>query len=724
MNAVSYLDVGWHPGTVLLSVLVATFASYVSLELSRRVRDLDGAVAHAWWLGGSLTMGTGVWSMHFVGMLAFEPPLPLGYRHDLTALSWLAALVAAGMAMAVAGHRQVDRRLHLVASLVMTAGIVSMHYLGMAAIDLQPGIDWDWPLVGASVLIALIASAAALALFLRLRALQGRARLLAQVRSALVMAAAICGMHYTAMAAARLPEGVVCLSADALSGRGLLVVVVLFTALILCAALGTAIFDARMQRRERLMSQSLAEANAELQSANEELRRRTLTDPLTGLANRLGLEDRLARLSAEAGSEGGQAALIFIDLDGFKAINDSLGHAAGDRLLGKTARRIRRRLRPVDMAVRLGGDEFVLLLEGAEAEARAMRIARQLLSDLQHPFLLPEQQVTLSCSIGMAFAPRHGAGDMLLGCADAAMYAAKRSGGSCALCYDTHMASADSADQLQLQQGLREALQRGQLALHFQPKLSAADGSLHGVEALLRWRHPERGMISPAVFIPVAERFGLIGRIGDWVIEQACEQLARWQAQGLVCRVAINLSAHQLRQPDLARRILSTLERHGLDPSLLVCELTETAMMESIKDGCSVLDELDAAGVRVSIDDFGTGYSSLSYLRRLPASQLKIDRSMVTGIDVDRQARAVLESVIKLAHALDMEVVAEGVETEAQRQVLVEADCDVLQGYLFARPMDAHALQDWVRERAPRGAVLPLSASSDSAAGLRTAAPA
>ncbi|GAB1435646.1 hypothetical protein MASR2M32_18850 [Sphaerotilus sulfidivorans] len=299
------------------------------------------------------------------------------------------------------------------------------------------------------------------------------------------------------------------------------------------------------------------------------------------------------------------------------------------------------------MAVRLGGDEFVLLLEGAEAEARAMRIARQLLSDLQHPFLLPEQQVTLSCSIGMAFAPRHGAGDMLLGCADAAMYAAKRSGGSCALCYDTHMASADSADQLQLQQGLREALQRGQLALHFQPKLSAADGSLHGVEALLRWRHPGRGMISPAVFIPVAERFGLIGRIGDWVIEQACEQLARWQAQGLVCRVAINLSAHQLRQPDLARRILATLERHGLDPSLLVCELTETAMMESIKDGCSVLDELDAAGVRVSIDDFGTGYSSLSYLRRLPASQLKIDRSMVTGIDVDRQA---------------------------QRQVLVEAD--------------------------------------------------
>ena len=295
------------------------------------------------------------------------------------------------------------------------------------------------------------------------------------------------------------------------------------------------------------------------------------------------------------------------------------------------------------MAVRLGGDEFVLLLEGAEAEARAMRIARQLLSDLQHPFLLPEQQVTLSCSIGMAFAPRHGAGDMLLGCADAAMYAAKRSGGSCALCYDTHMASADSADQLQLQQGLREALQRGQLALHFQPKLSAADGSLHGVEALLRWRHPERGMISPAVFIP------------------------------------------------------ATLERHGLDPSLLVCELTETAMMESIKDGCSVLDELDAAGVRVSIDDFGTGYSSLSYLRRLPASQLKIDRSMVTGIDVDRQA---------------------------QRQVLVEADCDVLQGYLFARPMDAHALQDWVREHASRGAVLPLSASSDSAAGLRTAAPA
>lgn len=301
MNAVSYLDVGWHPGTVLLSVLVATFASYVSLELSRRVRDLDGAVAHAWWLAGSLTMGTGVWSMHFVGMLAFDAPLALGYRHDLTALSWLAALVAAGMAMAVAAHRQVDRRLHLVASLVMAAGIVSMHYLGMAAIDLQPGIDWDWPLVGASVLIALIASAAALEIFVRMRALGGAERLRAQLRASVVMAAAICGMHYTAMAAARLPEGVVCLSADALGGRGLLLAVLLFTALVLCAALGTAIFDARQQRRERQLSRSLASANAELQTANEELRRRALTDPLTGLANRMGLEDRLGRPGSQDG---------------------------------------------------------------------------------------------------------------------------------------------------------------------------------------------------------------------------------------------------------------------------------------------------------------------------------------------------------------------------------------------------------------------------------------
>ena len=387
MNAVSYLDVGWHPGTVLLSVLVATFASYVSLELSRRVRDLDGAVAHAWWLGGSLTMGTGVWSMHFVGMLAFDAPLALGYRHDLTALSWLAALVAAGMAMAVAAHRQVDRRLHLVASLVMAAGIVSMHYLGMAAIDLQPGIDWDWPLVGASVLIALIASAAALEIFVRMRALGGAERLRAQLRASVVMAAAICGMHYTAMAAARLPEGVVCLSADALGGRGLLLAVLLFTALVLCAALGTAIFDARRRRRERQLSRSLASANAELQTANEELRRRALTDPLTGLANRMGLEDRLGRPGSQ---DGVPVALVFIDLDGFKAINDSLGRATGDRLLGKVSRRIRRRCRPVDLAVRLGGDEFVLLLEGEEAEPRALDLARRLLVDLQQPYLLTE----------------------------------------------------------------------------------------------------------------------------------------------------------------------------------------------------------------------------------------------------------------------------------------------------------------------------------------------
>ncbi|MDQ5896920.1 MAG: diguanylate cyclase, partial [Pseudomonadota bacterium] len=667
--------------------------------------------------GGSLTMATGVWSMHFVGMLAFDPPLSLGYRHDLTALSWLAALVAAGVAMAVAAHREVDRRLHVVASLVMSAGIVSMHYLGMAAIDLQPGIDWDWPLVGASVLIALVASAVALEIFVRLRALDGRARLHAQLRAAVVMAAAICGMHYTAMAAARLPQGTVCLSADALGGRGLLAVVLIFTALVLCTALATAIFDARQQRRERQLSRSLASANAELQAANAELLRRTLTDPLTGLANRQALDERLRHLDGTDGSL--PLALLFLDLDGFKAINDSLGHGMGDCLLGKVSRRIRRRIRPIDLAVRLGGDEFVLLIGGDDAEPRAQRLARKLLADLQQPYLLRDQPVTLSCSIGIALAPRHGRGEALLGCADAAMHAAKRSGGGCTVCYGPHMSPDDQAEQLQLQQALRHALVRGELSLHYQPKLSGTAGALHGVEALLRWRHPERGMVSPAVFIPVAERFGLIGRIGDWVIEQACEQLAQWQARGWHCRVAINLSAQQLRQPDLAQRILGTLARHRLDPALLVCELTETAMMESLQEGCGVLEALDAAGVRVSIDDFGTGYSSLSYLRRLPVSQLKIDRSLVLGVDSDPQARAVLEAVVRLAHALDMEVVAEGVETEAQRLALLETGCDVLQGFLFARPMAAEALRAWVEARGSHGHEHQCQQSDDGHAQAR-----
>ncbi|MBP6903285.1 MAG: EAL domain-containing protein [Burkholderiaceae bacterium] len=715
----SFISTRHDPWIVFASLLVAVFASFVTLDLARRVHRAEAAMARLWWVGGSLAMGTGIWAMHFVGMLGFDAGQPLAYAWRPTLLSWLAAVSAAAVALGIAARERLNALTLAGGACSMAVGIGAMHYTGMAALDLAPGIVWNRPWVVASLLIAVAASAAALALFFMLRPLRGRRRLWLQLGASLAMGAAIGGMHYTAMAAVQLPLGVVCRSLDGLGGQPLALTVAAVTLLLLGGALLLSASDALRQARERRLSLSLQASNRQLQSANAELQQRAFQDPLTGLPNRALFDDRLRHAVARLQRRGaGQAspvvpvgavgaehlAVLFVDLDGFKPVNDSLGHAAGDQLLCEVARRLREAARDDDTLARLGGDEFVLLLEGPGAASAATALAERLLEVIRRPFDLGGQPMSLSCSIGIALYPEHDAsGQRLLACADAAMYAAKRSGGaSCAL-FEAGMAG-DAGEQVQLQQALRHAAERGELMLYYQPKLDAQSLKVHGLEALLRWRHPERGLISPAVFVPLAERFGLINSIGNWVIDEACAQLARWRDGGLDCRVAINLSPHQLRHAELVQRIRDALQRHRLDPSRLVCEITESAMMEHSPAEQQLLAELTAVGVTLSIDDFGTGYSSLSLLRRIPARQLKIDRSFVQDLGVDADARAVLDAVVRLAHALRMQVVAEGVETVAQQQALEALNCDLLQGFLFARPMPADDVQGWLAQQAAQRA--------------------
>jgi EAL domain-containing protein (putative c-di-GMP-specific phosphodiesterase class I) len=279
------------------------------------------------------------------------------------------------------------------------------------------------------------------------------------------------------------------------------------------------------------------------------------------------------------------------------------------------------------------------------------------------------------------------------------MYAAKRSGGASYAFFQPHMGSG-ALEQLSLQNDLRHAAERGELALHYQPKIDVASGAVAGVEALLRWQHPQRGAVGPALFIPIAERFGLINALGDWVIDEACRQMGVWAAAGQHMKVAINLSVHQLRQPDLADYIESALQRHGLDAADLLCEITESAAMDDLRTSRRAFTKLLRIGVYLSIDDFGTGYSSLSYLRKLPARQLKIDRSFVNDLETSGDACAVVGAVLSVAHALNLRVVAEGVETAGQRKILSEMGCDELQGYFFAKPMPAQALPDWAAQYA------------------------
>ena len=446
----------------------------------------------------------------------------------------------------------------------------------------------------------------------------------------------------------------------------------------------------------RVVLQRQRHANAARIQARRSLSALSLNDPLTGLPNRPLFEGTLAQAVQQADAGRRRLALLCINLDGFMPLNQSFGQSGGDQVLREVAKRLRTLVRP-HMAARLAGDEFLLLLTSDPRVEDASELACGVLASIGRPITVAGREVSITCSIGLAMYPEHGALSTLIGHADMAMRAAKAAGGASHALFESRMVNG-SREQAGLLRDLRVALERGQLELYYQPKIHAPTGEISGAEALLRWHHPQRGMVSPVVFIPLAERYGLIGALGLWVIDEACRQAREWRDAGLRMRVAINLSVHQLRQADLAQRIGAALQRHKINPDLITCELTESAAMDDTELTMRVLGQLAALGVHISIDDFGTGHSSLAYLRKLPAQELKIDRSFVADLETSEDARKVASAVINLAKALNLKVVAEGVETEAQNRILREFGCDQLQGFLFAKPMSAKALALWAMD--------------------------
>jgi diguanylate cyclase (GGDEF)-like protein len=447
--------------------------------------------------------------------------------------------------------------------------------------------------------------------------------------------------------------------------------------------------------------------------AEQRLEHQAFHDTLTGLPNRALLMERLRRALSRANRYGERTAVLFLDLDRFKNVNDSLGHEAGDQLLLSVARRLSTCLRPEDTAARLGGDEFVILVENIHEPQEAVRVAERIAECLTNSFTLCSQEVFTSTSIGIAINTLGSeTPEDLLRDADAAMYRAKHRGRAQYEVFDKDM-NEQALNRLQLETDLRRAVKRGEFDLYYQPVINLVDGSLRGAEALLRWHHSQRGMISPAAFVPIAEDTGLIIPIGRWVLHQACRQAKRWQEQcpGEFCPVSVNLSGRQFSQPHLADEIADVLRETNLDPSLLILEITETILMEDINTVSSTLTELKALGVSLAVDDFGTGYSSLSYLKRLPISTLKVDQSFVQGLGENPEDSAIVRAIVTMSKSLGLEVVAEGVETEDQRQLLHELGCDRAQGYLFSKPLQAPLLEEFTsttvinkqrRKRTPR----------------------
>jgi len=651
----------------------------------RRMRSRDWPTVFAWWFCGACTVGGGWWASWTLGLasIAGAP------RFSVAPLALLAlvAIACVGLLHGAARMDRTERARCAFQVAIFTVGWAAMFAIAHHGIDegrLALAPVHALPTLLAALAIVALGCGGALWIAVATRGARESLRLwlaAGTVAAGHALALSLVLSHLARPGAvdASTPGGV---------GAAGLVPIALIALMLVAVGLVCAWLDTHAHERNRQLAASLHEAN-------QRLRSQALSDPLTRMPNRLMFEERLAAALAAADQEACALAVLFIDLDGFKPINDSFGHVAGDSVLREIGRRLQATARAEDTVARVGGDEFLLMVVDPADESVVASVAQRVLQALNKPLRLPNGvTVNLSASIGIVLYPDHGPAAKLIANADAAMYAAKRAGGSTYAFFEPRM-ELDAREQLALQNDLRQAIERRELQLYYQPKIDGRSGQVTGVESLLRWQHPVRGFVPPDRFIPIAERFGLIGTIGNWVIDEACRQVAEWAKLGLRMRVSVNLSVHQLRQEDLVQRVQVAVDRFGIDPQLLTFEITESVAMEDTQETMRAFSQLANAGVSLSIDDFGTGYSSLSYLRKLPAKQLKIDRSFVQDLGQSQDALAVVDAVVKLAHALGLRVVAEGVETPRQRDILLSLQCDELQGFLYARPMAARALTLW-----------------------------
>ncbi|MEQ1487839.1 MAG: EAL domain-containing protein [Methylotenera sp.] len=806
------------------------FGSFTALAHAARMRQSQGKSAFVWMLTGGITLGLAIWSMHFIGMLAFHLPIPLSYDLSLTVLSALPAIGAALLGFYVIHTAFVSNLRIFVASLIMGAGISTMHYTGMAALKMLPAIEYNSTYYALSVLIAIVASWGALLMMYRGEKIK-LPEYLRFALGSLVMGLAISGMHYTGMQGLAIASGSVCLADTTRIDRDILAIIVSVASLFwFGGGVLAALFDQRIARQNSQALKELQLAHATLeQSANElaatmtrdlteserkmrsvvegaldcivmmdgtgkiiefnpaaertfqytraqvigknlaeviippasrelhnaglahfsklgesqmlgkrlelkamradgsefsveltitatdwadsqmlvgflrditerkqsetEIHSLAFYDPLTKLPNRRLLRERLeANLFTEDDIQT-FSAILFIDLDNFKTLNDTRGHDVGDLLLIEVSSRLHTCVRSEDIVARLGGDEFVVVLEYLSADfeqavAHAEMVGEKIRKALGQLYLINDFDHYSTPSIGISmFRSKEMSVDELLKRADTAMYQAKHAGRNVVKLFDPAMQAALES-RAALEDDLRFALEADQLKLLLQMQVNDLN-HIVGAEALLRWEHPEQGTIFPSQFIPFAEESLLILPIGQWVLDAACAQLKAWQNNTATqeLNLAINVSPRQFRQANFIEQIRLTIAKYNISPNKLKLELTESLVFDNVADSITKMKELRAMGIQFAMDDFGTGYASLIHLKSLPLSQIKIDRSFVRDIAIDRDDEIIVQTIISMAHNLGLEVIAEGVETTEQLEFLRKNGCKVFQGFLFGKPI-------------------------------------
>ena len=684
------IDCRHEPFLVLLAYFVACAACFATLDMAERQSHSPEPTAHRQWnMLGACCLAGGIWAMHFISILAFQAPVEVHYDVSLTILSLLIALGVAWLAMYSLERTQM-RVHHFVQSAVLIGlGIILMHFVGMAALETGAVQYYQTGLLLASGAIALLTSLAALCLARYFRNGSGTLYQAMKYGASLLMAAGIVATHFTAMSAMtlvipadtalRLPSGDNSLQLGL--GIGFI------TLLISGASISAALADKKLQSKEHdlrrvsvLLSQ-LDQARASLQQAAH-------YDALTNLVNRRGFNQVFAERLAEHQASESRLAVMFLDIDHFKRINDSLGHDAGDELLKVIANHIKAATRSQDLVARFGGDEFCIVTSLNNRD-EARHLAQRIMQRMKEPIDLGGRRMVMTTSIGISIFPDDGTSvEELLKHADLALYQSKDNGRNSLNFFNDNL-KTQATMALQLEEELRMALleERG-LCVHYQPIFDMRSGQLAKLEALVRWQHPQHGLLGPERFIGIAEANGLIIDLDLWVLRHACNDLAHLQRYGYGdFKVSVNCSAVTLNHDELPNEVEKALFHAGLCARQLELEVTENALMGDLQHTVNLLKRVRALGVTLSIDDFGTGYSSLAYLKRLPLDVLKIDRTFLQDVPGSQKDREIVQAIIVMAQTLHLQVVSEGVETTEQQAFLKTHGCDYLQGYLLGRPV-------------------------------------
>lgn len=665
MRVITCLALDHNPWLVLLAAVMCVVGASVFARLFQRTFTDTGAARLHWGFLSSVTAGASVWATHFIAMLGYRPDVPVTFNATLTVVSALIAVLGVGIALALSTIRN-----RAVAA--VTGGgtfglaIAAMHYTGMFAYRVDGLVEWLPGYVAASIVFAIVLSAFAID---RLK----RARQRVDVAAVALFVTAIVALHFTGMAAFVVhPMPGIMQGADSQAFVAMATSIALVGMLIVGVGISTHLLERRTHNRSQ-----------------EQLQHQALHDALTGLANRRNFREALRRECSRNRRFGRPFALLMVDLDRFKPINDSLGHPFGDEILRMVGARLKSAVRENDLVARIGGDEFAIIAVNIETAEAAAELADRIVHILAQSFLNDGKIADLGGSVGIALAPEHGGEEeALVQHADIALYTAKRSGKNRACMFEVGLVEALQRRRF-IESELRSAAAHDGFDVMYQPVIDPKSGRFTGAEALVRWNCRERGSVPPAEFIPIAEELGLVGRIGAFVLRRACFDATSWPPE---MDVAVNLSPVQLLDPGLVDMVKQALADSGLPSTRLELEITETALLSDDEAVLRVLEELTAMGVRISLDDFGTGYSSLSYLHRFPISRIKIDRSFVQRLPSDPGSASIVRAIAQLGENLNMQITAEGIETDEQLAFIAQHGCGQVQGFLISHPVPSAAV--------------------------------